>query len=191
MRNLFRAFAIFGLLAAPSAAWATCANPLTVTIIPGTTNTNQAFGTGQDANSACESGMIPYWGATPAPVSLANGLPSLNVPSSVSGAGIAPIVSAAIESSHVLKASAGNLYSVKVTSGATSGCLMVFNATAAPANGAVTPAEAPAVVSANSTVAEQFNIPEYFSTGITAVFSSTCGLTLTASATALFSAEVQ
>src|SRR5579863_10083799 len=56
-------------------------------------------------------------------------------PTAASGAGISPTASGAAESSHVLKGSAGNLYTLTVTIGATTGYLMLFDATSAPADG--------------------------------------------------------
>lgn len=106
--------------------------------------------------------------------------------------GITPVVSSAAEGSHVLKASSGNLYSLYVTTGATAGFLMTFNATAAPADGAVTPVECVAVA-ANQTTAASFNSgpPDAYSTGIVAVFSSTGCFTKTVSATAFFKGRVK
>lgn len=117
--------------------------------------------------------------------------PVLNYPSSAAAAGIAEIASTAAESNHVLKASAGNLYSVTVTIGATSGYLMVFNAMSAPADGAVTPAYCVALPATNTSLAVNWSMPANYSTGITAVFSSTGCFTKTASATAAFFAQVQ
>lgn len=111
------------------------------------------------------------------------------VPTSNAGAANALTSSGAAESSNVLKASAGNLYSLTITTGATAGFLMIFNATSAPVDGAVTPAycsQAPA----NMTSAFEWSIPVRLGTGITAVFSSTGCFTKTASATAAFFAQV-
>ena len=112
-------------------------------------------------------------------------------PTSASAAGITPIVSASAEGSHVLKGSPGNLYSLYVTTGATSGYVMTFNATTAPAYGAVTPIECVPVF-ATSTLGLTFGSgpPDVYSTGITAVFSSTGCFTKTVSATAFFKARV-
>ena len=112
-------------------------------------------------------------------------------PTSASAAGITPIVSASAEGSHVLKGSPGNLYSLYVTTGATSGYVMTFNATTAPADGAVTPIECVPVF-ATSTLGLTFGSgpPDVYSTGITAVFSSTGCFTKTVSATAFFKARV-
>jgi len=122
---------------------------------------------------------------TPAPVQVS--------PTSSASLAITPVVTSAVASSLVLKASAGNLYSVTLTTGATAGLLMVFNATSAPADGAVTPVYC-VDVAATSTVAINFipGPPAQFATGITAVFSSgTNCFNKTASATAFISGMVQ
>ena len=101
---------------------------------------------------------------------------------------------AAVASSHVLKASAGALINVTVTIGATSGWLMIFEATSAPADGAVTPKYCRYVKSDGTGGASSVSwgdLPLTFATGITAVFSSTGCFTKTASATAYFSGQVQ
>ncbi len=107
---------------------------------------------------------------------------------------LATVQSTATEAFHVLKASAGNLYSISVTVGATSGYLMIFNAISAPTDGAVTPAYCIPVTSngTNGLNGASWSVnPASFSTGITAVFSSTGCTTKTASATAFFTAQVQ
>lgn len=111
-------------------------------------------------------------------------------PSSTPTAGIVPVRSVAAEASKVFKSSAGNLYAYQVTTGASAGYVLLFNATSAPANGAVTPVKC-VVVAANSTVGVSMNPPEYFSTGIVAVFSTTGCFTQTTSATAMFSGDVK
>jgi hypothetical protein len=116
------------------------------------------------------------------------------VPHSAAAGAIIPVVSTAAEASHVLKASAGNFYSLAVTAGASAGYVLVFNAISAPADGAVTPVECIAVA-ANATVtipsSGAFDIPVRYSAGITAVFSTTGCFTKTASTTAFFSGKVQ
>ena len=105
--------------------------------------------------------------------------------------GIVPVLSAAAEASHLIKAAPGNLYSLYVTTGATAGYLMTFNANAAPADGAVTPVEC-VVAPANTTVSISFNgPPDIYSIGIVAVFSATGCFTKTASPTAFFKARAQ
>lgn len=101
-----------------------------------------------------------------------------------------PKNSAAAESSHVFKATAGTLFGLSVTSGASAGYVLVFNATSAPADGAVTPV-ACYQLPASQTIGIAFTpFPLAMSTGITAVFSTTGCFTKTASATAFFLGEI-
>ena len=101
-----------------------------------------------------------------------------------------PQNSAAAESSHVFKASAGTLFGLSVTSGASAGYVLIFNATTAPADGAVTPVACYAIA-ANTTLGIAFTpFPLALSTGITAVFSTTGCFTKTASATSFFLGEI-
>jgi hypothetical protein len=136
----------------------------------------------QTVNSTIQP-VIGVSGGTPVPV----------VESASASSGIPPTASSALESSHVLKASAGNLSSLSVTIGTTSGYLMVFDAASAPADGAVTPKYAWPVTSngTNSALGISWTVPAQFLTGVTVVFSSTGPLTKTASATAFFSGQVQ
>jgi hypothetical protein len=110
-------------------------------------------------------------------------------------AGIIPIKSSSIESGHVLKAMAGNLYAVYATTTAT-GILMVFNSTTVPGDGAVTPIECiPCVLNgsiANCSLNFAPGPPEVYTTGISVAFSTgTSCVTKTASATAFFHAQVK
>lgn len=115
------------------------------------------------------------------------------VPNYIGAVGITPIptasvvTSAAAESSHVLKAAPGSFIGGHVTATG-AGFLMLFDAVAAPADGAVAPKTCVAVA-ANTSV----NIvnPQPFLTGVVAVFSSTGCFTKTASAVAYFSFQVQ
>jgi hypothetical protein len=105
--------------------------------------------------------------------------------------GIVPVVSTVAEASHLIKAAPGNLYSLYVTTAATAGYLMTFNADAAPADGAVTPVEC-VLAPANSTISISFDgPPDIYSTGIVAVFSATGCFLKTASPTAFFKARAQ
>lgn len=97
--------------------------------------------------------------------------------------------SAALEASHQIKASGGNLYWLTVTIGATSGYLLLFDATTPPADGTVTPQYAVPVSSDGASGFASLEIqalPMSFIHGICAVFSSTGPFTKTASATAAF-----
>ncbi len=105
------------------------------------------------------------------PIGTSNPLPVTEV---TTLAGITSVVSASLESSHVLKASAGNMYSVYVSNltGGTSGLLEIFNATSAPTDGAVTPLDCAPF---SGGVAQIYNgnmPPSAYSTGIVAVISS-------------------
>lgn len=156
-------------LATASASQATAAHQTAVQSTPGTPQTT----------AVTVQGNV---GGVPMPVS-----GSVTVAST----GIAPITSTAAESSHILKASSANLYSVIVTP-TVSGYLMVFNAVSAPSDGAVTPAFC-IPVSANTSggVSSKGGIPATLGTGAVVVFSITGCFTKTASATAIFQAMVQ
>lgn len=112
------------------------------------------------------------------------------IPTATATNAITPVVSTAAEGSHVLKAGAGNLYGLSVTTGASAGYVMIFNATSAPADGAVTPIKCYSVP-ATSSFGASWNNPAAFSTGITVVFSTTGCFTKTISATAFISGEVK
>lgn len=103
-------------------------------------------------------------------------------------AAVSSAQSTAAASNLVIKASAGNLYQLTTAIGATSGYVMLFDATALPSDGAVTPVWCGPVTSSgtNGLVALSFSPPKAFATGITAGFSTTGCFTLTASATASF-----
>jgi hypothetical protein len=115
-------------------------------------------------------------------------------PSSDANAGLPTVASAALESSHVLKATPGNLYKLSTIIGATSGYLMLFDATAAPANGAVAPVWSQ-LIESNGTngglLLDWGEFPMTFNNGIVVVFSSTGPFNLTASATAAFFGAVK
>lgn len=114
------------------------------------------------------------------------------VPTAVAGNAIAYQATILAASNLVLKASAGNLYDAYVTTGATAGYLMIFDAVSAPADGTVRPVEC-VVVPANSTTSIWVagSPPEAYTTGITMVFSSTGCFTKTASATAFLHGRAQ
>ena len=106
---------------------------------------------------------------------------------------IAPVASTASEAAHVFKGSAGTLYGLSVTAGGVSGYVMLFNATAAPADGAVTPLKCvPLAAGQSAGLSHDPGTNGWsFPTGITAVFSTTGCFTTSASSTAFFSAQVQ
>lgn len=102
---------------------------------------------------------------------------------------VAVTQSAAAEGNHVFKTTAGILYGITATIAATSGYLMVFDATSAPADGAVMPKLCYAIGSAiNQGILIPYPIP--FANGIVAVFSTTGCFSKTAS-NAFFAAQVR
>lgn len=103
-----------------------------------------------------------------------------------------PVVSSALEGSHILKGSPGTLYALYVVNGASSGYLMTFNSTTVPADGAVTPVECvPVAASSYQFINFAPQPPEFYSVGIVAVFSTTGCFTKTISATAFFHGIIQ
>lgn len=113
-------------------------------------------------------------------------------PTSASTGGITPQeVNAA--SSLVVKSSAGNWYSATVSAGTTAVYLMAFNATSAPADGAVVPVWCAGPFPASNATSVTWGpaSPAYFSTGITLVTSSTGCTTKTATVVTTLTAQAQ
>lgn len=120
-----------------------------------------------------------------------DGIFTVNAPSAASAVAITPVVTSAVASNLVIKGSAGNLYAVNITTGASAGYLMIFNATSAPADGAVTPVKCLPVAANTGMELSYRSLPVAFSTGITAVFSTTGCFSKTASATAFISGDAK
>lgn len=102
------------------------------------------------------------------------GVYQINVGSSGASAAITPVVGQNVFSI-VGKASAGNLYQASMIAGATAGFMILYNATAAPANGAALTAALvldAVPVAANAQASIQNNIGERYSTGIVVLFST-------------------
>lgn len=112
---------------------------------------------------------------------------TIDTPSGAAASGLAPVATSAVGSNTVVKASAGTLYGFSGNS-TVNGFFMVFNATSAPVDGAVTPTKCYPYV-ANTPFGASFYPPVYLSTGITIVFSTTGCFTKTASATAFISGD--
>lgn len=116
-------------------------------------------------------------------------------PTSAAAGGITPVVTSAAANNLVLKASAGNMYSVFASNQtATAGFLVILNATAAPGDGAITPLECAALpASGNAAISYLPGPPSVFSTGITAVVTSgaNCFTKTTGVITAFISGKVQ
>lgn len=115
----------------------------------------------------------------------------VQTPTAAAANAITPVAGSLV-ASITAKAAPGNLYSVSITTGASAVYLYVFNATAAPADGAVTAGNASGnyqvctAVGATTTFTQPFEIPERYSVGITPVVSSTACGTLTKATTAVF-----
>lgn len=105
-------------------------------------------------------------------------------------AAIVPVKSSAVETGHVIKSSAGNLYGFSVTTGAVAGYAMVHNSATVPAAGAVTPVKCEPVA-ADTGISFAFDPPIRLSIGISISFSSTGCFTQTNSATAFISAQAE
>lgn len=103
-----------------------------------------------------------------------------------------PVVSAAAEGSHILKAAPGCLISLYAYNSGAAAFLMVFNSTTIPADGAVTPIECVPVAAASY---QYINFapqpPEFYSVGISAAISTTGCFTKTVGSGAFFHAIVQ
>lgn len=101
----------------------------------------------------------------------------------------------ALAANLVVKAAAGSLYSFEVSADATlSGAawwLMIYNATTAPADGAVTPVKCFAFPSGTTSFFAAFPVPIALSTGITLGVSTNGCFTKAASAHAFISGDYQ
>lgn len=112
-------------------------------------------------------------------------------PNAASSGAIAPTGSAAAANNLVLKASAGNLFTVTATNlTATAAFLTVLNLAASPADGAIVPL-ACVPIAANGTATINYAVPARFSTGITVVITSavTCYTKTTGVVTAFISGQ--
>ena len=101
------------------------------------------------------------------------------------------VVSTTAEASHVLKAKPGSLFGFSATTGASAGYVMLFDATAAPSNGTVTPVACYYIPSTSSFNTSWSQFPLAFNTGIVIEFSTTGCFAATSSSTAFFSAQIQ
>jgi hypothetical protein len=107
----------------------------------------------------------------------------------------AGVVSTALESSHILKASPGSILSLVVAVTTASGWVLLLNATSLPGNGAVTAIWFMPVDSNGTNGYLSFSwgsSPQSFSTGCVVAFSTGASpFTLTASAKAAFVGQAQ
>lgn len=172
---------IFSPSGANATAVLSAADALANSIGLTTTTQNELYnGTTWDRQRSLGSGASLQTSTTGVPV-------AVSVPNNATQCGIVSTATSAAASAIVLKASAGNLFSINVNATA-AGFIMVFDATAAPADGAVTPVYT-FPVAANGGYSTDFEYPIRCNTGITLVYSSTGPFTKTASATAFMSGQ--
>lgn len=118
-----------------------------------------------------------------------------NAPSAASTSGLTPTTTSALAANLVVKASGGNLYSFEVaadsTLSATAWWIMIYNATSAPGDGAVTPLKCYAMPLGATSFAAAFPTPLALSTGGVIGVSTTGCFTKTASTHAFISGDAQ
>lgn len=116
-----------------------------------------------------------------------------NSPSATSG--LTPTTTSALAANLVIKASAGNLYSFEVSADSTLSAaawwIMIYNATSAPGDGAVTPLKCYALPSGTTGFTGAFPTPVQFSTGIVIGVSTNGCFTKAASTHAFISGDAQ
>lgn len=153
---------------------------------------NILFNPNQSPAAAILYGLSASDGVTPIPI-LVGSDGSLVIgaepPSTASTVAITPVVTAALATSKVIKASAGNLYGLNLMATTVAGIFLVHNSATAPAAGAVTPLLA-FPVGIGQAIAVDFNPPLRFGTGISVTFTSAATpFTQTDSATAFISGD--
>lgn len=133
------------------------------------------------------SAWIPCDSTTPFPVT--------SVPSASTG-GVAYVSTTALAANKIIKAGAGNLYSFNVgadsTLSAAAWWIMIYDLTAAPTDGAVTPAKCYPMPSGTTGFSAAFtSAPLALTTGITIGVSTTGCFTKTASTHAFISGDAK
>lgn len=170
----------------------------------GTTNgTAYAVGTNRPVTvdttgKACSAASATISGTVTANQGTAGsaGWPVIDFPSAASTAGVPSVQSSALETGHVIKASAGNLYSFNVSADSTlssvAWAVLIFNSTTVPASGAVTPVKCYLAPIGTTSISGAFPMPLYLGTGISIAVSTgqTC-FTKTDSAHGFISANAQ
>lgn len=142
--------------------------------VPGYLSTSNCPG----GNTPCfiaYGASVPITGTSTIDQTIPGSTNGVNInPTSAATAGIVGVASAAAESSHVIKASNGNLWSAYAQNlTTTAGFLVVLNATSAPVDGAITPIDCVALpASGAATISYGAGPPGIYSTGITAVVTS-------------------
>lgn len=145
----------------------------------------------QQVNVYCNTGASgpSGWQAD----SPSNPCPVVIAPSSITG--LTPSSSSVLAKNQVIKAAPGNLYSLDVSADATLSAaawwIMIYNLTAAPVDGTVTPAKCYAMPAGVPSYSAAWNVPVYFSTGIVIGVSTTGCFTKTESTHAFISGDAQ
>lgn len=145
------------------------------------------------SRAVTNAGTFAVQATLPTTATIAAGNAVVPAPSAEAGAGLSTVSSSALAANTVIKASAGNLYSFNVSADSTlSGAawwIMIYNATSAPVDGAVTPAKCYAVPSGATSYNAAFPVPVAFATGIVIGVSTTGCFTKTASTHAFISGD--
>lgn len=175
------------------------AGNLNATVVQGTgTNLHAVLDTTSttavtQATAANLNATVVGAGSTAAPG--AGILPIVPLASAAATAGVAPVVSSAVETGHVIKASAGNLYDFNVSADSTLSAaawwVMIFNSTTVPAAGSVTPVKCYALPVGATSISAAFPTPLYLSTGISMAVSTNGCFTKADSAHGFISANAQ
>lgn len=192
MRKLIAAvFISLGLASAASAQQVSMPPPAgTIAILCAYNAVLPSVTTGQVAYAQCDSNgrlITSAGGGGASTVSI--------IPSADTTGAITSVVTGAAANNLVLKASAGNLYSVYATNlTSTAGFLAILNSTTSPADGAIAPLEcAPLPANGNASINYNPGPAARFSTGITAVITSaaTCFTKTTGVITGFIKGSVQ
>ena len=127
------------------------------------------------------------------PVGTADPMPTTSVPSS--SGGLIPNSSSALAANQTIKASSGNLYSFEVSADNTLSAapwwIMIYDATSAPGDGAITPLKCYAIPSNTSFFTAAWLTPIKFVNGLIIGVSTTGCYTKTASIHAFISGDAQ
>lgn len=139
------------------------------------------------------TGTFAVQATLPTTPTIAAGNGMVSAVSSESSAGSSLTVTSAIAANLVVKASAGNLYGLQVSADSTLSAaawwIIIYNATSAPADGAITPSKCFAMPLGATSFSASWDIPVQFSTGITVGVSTTGCFTKTASTHAFISGD--
>lgn len=163
----------------------------------------EVIGDGQAAAGITAAGNILFNGTTWDRARAVNGAQTNGTgtaavaltPTSAAGGGVPFSSTAALASNQVVCSAACNLYSFQVSADTTlSGAawwVMIFNATAAPGDGAVTPAKCYALPTGTTSYSAAWPTPMRLGTGATIVVSTTGCFSKTASVHAFISGDAQ